>query len=218
MRILLNKEDSPIEINNFQQFLQVISTDKDILIHDNEVRDMAMNYRLYDSLKNICTCTDIIKTLDRYGVDVLPMTDDIVESFNQNTLHNFFDHKKIMYLNLDGKCINEFKRSEAIIMDSAGHLKAFSFPMINLFEDLIKYQKHKGRRRCQICMEKEFRTTLHCFNCKEHKICIHCFLKFDSTKCPFCTLNLYDLVMHNVAKFGVKGLIRFYTVGELKID
>ena len=95
MRMLLNKEDSSIDFTKFQQVLQVFSTDKDILIHDNEVRDMATTYRLYDSLKNICKCTDIIKTLARYGSDVLPMTDDIVESFNQNTLHSFLNIREL---------------------------------------------------------------------------------------------------------------------------
>jgi hypothetical protein len=73
------------------------------------------------------------------------------------------------------------KRMRLIISLDGQSLIDYGIPLVNLFDGFVKDVKYPGKRRCDICYDKNFRRLKECYRCSK-RCCDECYTKIRNTE------------------------------------
>jgi hypothetical protein len=99
------------------------------------------------------------------------------------------------------------QRMRLIISLDGQSLIDYGIPLVNLFDGFVKDVKYPGKRRCDICYDKNFRRLKECYRCNK-RCCDECYTKIRNTRtCSFCRYSLKDHFESMAITYGVRNQI-----------
>ena len=189
-----------------------------------DILDLVRADEAYDKFKKvrhlITDRENLINTLTSYNLDVLPLDDNII-----NSIHSCYCSSQcaleilkenIVYIagirfvdkyNIDHMESKGVKDLKILFSPDNVHIFAADIPSIDIFKGFFTKTKNKGKRRCEICLEKTAKRSHDCGNCQK-RICQDCYIRMTTNKiCPYCRYTLHQHMMKSIAELDIKELI-----------
>ena len=192
-------------------------------VDDLDFHEAAKAYEKLVKVQPLLTDrTNILNTLRSYNLNIRIIDDHLEECIqscpcSNDCLLDLFKHNNdigVRGISFFNQHVNKHYRESRGIKDlriifSPDNIKIFAadIPAIDIFNGFFIKTKNRGKKRCEICLEKDTRTTHNCGNCNK-RICPGCYLKMTNTKsCPYCRYTLYDHMQKKIEELDINELI-----------
>jgi uncharacterized pyridoxamine 5'-phosphate oxidase family protein len=178
---IINNENN--EIINDDSDCHMYNNDSEYYLINDDDDDDDIIRPLVKSIKNkLCPRDEIYLTLEQYNFKLLKYSEliEMCQIHNEYTVYNAMQEMKAdnvaticsVSYNLDDITLQELNGYKDIMIffsPDGKNLINIAMPSIDIFKGFVNETKFPGKRKCDICYNKEFKKLWVCSNCsKKH--------------------------------------------------